>query len=489
MRMTTLTKLLASLPLGLAAAALAPSAAAQETSIDAERFKPAVTYDGFVTAEGSAVRPTADRWAFGLALNYAFNPLVAVDQDGDITTRFVGGRLGADLMASLTVAGPFAIGLDLPFFLVQTGDRDPSFAGLGDLRLVPKLRILDDRESIGLAFALEVRAPTHAGDFAGGTRVPVVWPKIIVDHRFGMGLRFGVNAGVLLREGTRFANIDAASEITYAVALGYRFGGNDGMVELGGEANGGVGLAAADLEEVPLEGLGYVKINPTDEWEIQAGPGVGLIPGYGIPTFRAFAAVRYTPTTHDKDHDGVADDEDRCPDVPEDRDADQDSDGCPEEDADDDKDGVPNADDDCPDLKETINGITDEDGCPDTGDRRVIYEDGQVRILDNVRFKTGSAQIDPESYSLLDQVALTLKANSQIKRIRVEGHSDDTGGREMNIRLSKARAQSVKQYLIKKGVSADRLTSEGYGPDKPLVSGSDEAARAKNRRVEFVIDE
>ena len=118
-----------------------------------------------------------------------------------------------------------------------------------------------------------------------------------------------------------------------------------------------------------------------------------------------------------------------------------------------------------------------------------IYEDGQVRILDNVRFKTGSAQIDPESYSLLDQVALTLKANSQIKRIRVEGHSDDTGGREMNIRLSKARAQSVKQYLIKKGVSADRLTSEGYGPDKPLVSGSDEAARAKNRRVEFVIDE
>jgi len=105
-----------------------------------------------------------------------------------------------------------------------------------------------------------VRAPTHAGDFAGGTRVPVVWPKIIVDHRFGMGLRLGVNAGVLLREGTRFANIDAASEITYAVALGYRFGGNDGMVELGARRTAG-GARAADIEEVPLEGLGYVKIN------------------------------------------------------------------------------------------------------------------------------------------------------------------------------------------------------------------------------------
>jgi len=62
-----------------------------------------------------------------------------------------------------------------------------------------------------------------------------------------------------------------------------------------------------------------------------------------------------------------------------------------------------------------------------------------VRILDNVRFKSGSAQIAPESYSLLDQVALTLKANPQIKRIRVEGHTDETGGRELNLRLSKAR--------------------------------------------------
>lgn len=467
---------------------LTAPAVAQETNVDVERFKPAVTHDGFVMAEGSGVRDPADPWEFALFLNYGRNQLVVV-RDSDVTRKFVSGRLGADLMASVTIAEPFALGLDLPFFLAQTGDVSPSFGGLGDIRLVPKLRILDDRESIGLGIVAELRAPTHAGDFAGGARNVVFWPRVVLDHRWASGPRLGVNAGVSLREGTTFGNVNAASEITYAVAFGYRIGGMDGTVELGAEVDGGIGLAAADREELPLEGLGYVKIYPSDEWEIALGPGIGLIPGYGVPTFRVFAGVRYTPTSHDRDHDGVPDDKDQCPDVPEDRDGDQDTDGCPEEDPDDDHDGVPNSEDECPEVKETINGVQDEDGCPDTGDPRVIYEEGKVRILDNVRFKTGSAQIDPESYSLLDQVALTLKANPEIKRVRVEGHTDDTGGREMNLRLSKARAHSVRSYLIAKGVSANRLTAEGYGPDRPLVSGTDDAARAKNRRVEFVIEE
>ncbi len=476
--------------LSLAAAATfaTQAARAQATNIDVERFKPAVTHDGFVETEGSAVRDASDRFELGLFLNYARNPLVVVDTAGDLQAQFVSGRMGLDLYGSATIAGPFAIGLDLPFFLVQTGDASPSFAGLGDVRLVPKLQILDDRDSIGLALLAELRAPTHAGDFAGGARNVVFWPRIVLDHRFAPGgLRVGANAGAALREGTTFLNVDAASEFTYAAALGYRFGGVEGPVEIGADVNGGVGLAAADAEEIPLEGLLYVKIDPDEEWQITAGPGFGLVPGYGIPVFRAFAGVRYAPTSHDRDHDGVGDDEDKCPEEREDRDGDRDGDGCPEEDADDDHDGVPNADDECPTVKETINGVADDDGCPDTGDPRVIYEEGKVRVLDNVRFRSGSAQIDPESYSLLDQVALTLKANPEIKRLRVEGHTDDTGPREMNVRLSKSRADSVRRYLIGKGVAPDRLTSEGYGPDKPLESGDDEASRAKNRRVEFII--
>ncbi|AUX24952.1 OmpA family outer membrane protein [Sorangium cellulosum] len=469
--------------------AAATSAAAQENDIDIERFKPAVTHDGFVVTEGSGVREPADPWAFGLFLNYARNPLIVATGDGEVRREIVGGRLGADLMASVTLAEPFAIGLSVPFFLAQSGEGSPSFAGLGDVRIVPKLRLLDDRDSIGLGLVAELRVPTHTGDFSGGARNVVFWPRIVLDHRFAPGLRFGVNAGVAIREGTQYENVEAASELTYAAALGYRFGGIDGKVEIGAEANGGVGLTAADLEETPLEALGYVKINPSDEWEIVAGPGIGALAGYGVPIFRVFAGVKYTPTSHDGDHDGVDDERDLCPDVPEDRDADYDSDGCPEEDADDDQDGVPNADDACPSEKETINGVEDDDGCPDEGEPRVTYEDGELVMRDTIRFQTGSAELEPESKRTLDQVALVLKAHPEVERVRIEGHTDETGTREFNIELSEQRAETVRKYLVRRGVSPGRLETEGYGPDRPIAEGDDEASRAKNRRVEFVVDD
>jgi outer membrane protein OmpA-like peptidoglycan-associated protein len=484
--------LLFALPVAMAALATSGAALAQsnETALDVERFKPALTHDPFVMTEGSAVREPENRWNLALWLNYGINPLVVVDETGALTDRYVGGRLGVDLIGSVTIAGPFAVGVGVPFFLAQTGDASPSFAGLGDVRLAPKIRILDDRKSIGLGLVAELRLPTHVGDYSGGARMVVFAPRIVVDHRFGTsGLRFGLNAGVLLREGTRFANVDAASEVTYSGALAYRIGGSQGKVELGLEAAGAVGMVAIDPEEVPLEALAFVKANPSKQWEIGGGAGMGIIPGYGVPTARFFAGVRWTPTTEDADHDGIPDDKDKCPNDPEDKDGDVDTDGCPEEDRDDDRDGVPNAEDRCPNKKEVINGVFDEDGCPDEGQQRVIYQDGKLTMLDNVQFKIGSAQIDPKSFKLLDQVALVLKANPQIKEISVEGHTDETGDREQNVTLSKMRAQSVRDYLVRKGVSPTRLSTEGYGPDKPLVQGTDAASRAKNRRVEFVLKE
>jgi outer membrane protein OmpA-like peptidoglycan-associated protein len=424
-------------------------------------------------------------------MNYSVNPLVTVTEAGDVSRRHVSGRLGMDLVASLTVFGPLSIGLGVPFFIAQTGDGSPSFAGLGDLRVVPKIRILDDKDLFGLAISAELRAPTHVGDFAGGARNVVFAPRLIADHRFGGGLRIGANIGAMIREKTTFFNVDAASELIYAAGLGYRFGDEKGKVELGAEVSGGVGLAAAETgpEEIPLEGLLYVKYNPTPEIEITGGPGMGLIAGYGIPTFRFFAGIRYRPSSPDEDRDGIPDSDDKCPSLAEDFDGDQDSDGCPEQkEVDADVDGVPDAEDRCPKEKETINGFEDEDGCPDEGPARVIYKEGKIQIIENVQFGSGSARIDPRSYSILNQVALTMKANPEIKKIRVEGHTDETGQREQNIRLSKLRANAVRQYLIAKGVNPDRLNAEGYGPDRPIAEGSDPASRAKNRRVEFVIE-
>jgi outer membrane protein OmpA-like peptidoglycan-associated protein len=463
-------------------------AAAQETELDVERFKPAVTTDGWVTAEGSGVRPSADPWEFGLLLNYGENQLVVVDGDGDVGQKFVAGRAGLDLVGSVTIAGPFALGLDLPFYAAQSGDADPSGAGLGDLRLVPKLRLLDDRKSLGLALAAEVRLPTHTGDFSGGTGMPVVAPKVILDHLWRNGIRLGFNVGALIREGTQFANVSADSEFAYAAALGYRFGGMDGKVEIGGELQGGVGLVEQDAEELPVEGFLFVRGRPHPNWEILGGPGFGVSGGYGVPTWRFFAGVRWRPTSHDRDHDGISDDDDECRREAEDRDRYQDLDGCPEEDPDEDGDGVSDRRDRCPDEEETINGFQDHDGCPDTGDSRVILEDGQMRILDQVRFEHGSAELEPDSERTLDQVALILKAHPEFETVRVEGHTDSTGPDAVNQRLSQERAETVRGYLIDQGVSPRRLTARGYGSSRPLIEGESDRALSRNRRVEFVIE-
>lgn len=480
-----------------------PAAPRPREPIDVERFKPHVTYDGFVMAEGSDVRPEDDRWEVGLYANYGLNQLVVVDETNTISDKFVSGRLGFDLVGSVTVIGPFSVGLGLPFFIAQTGDdadldgdrvpESPSFAGFGDIRIVPKIRILDDRELFGLAATAELRVPTHAGDFSGGARMIQFAPRIIGDHRFGdTGFRIGANVGVVIREGTRFENVNALSEFIYAAAASYRIGGWDGLVGIGAEVDGGTGMTSdPNFEELPLEGILYGAVYPTNEWTVTFGPGVGLVPGYGIPTFRFFAGVRYAPTQNDRDGDGIPDSEDACPDTPEDRDGYQDADGCPDfdDEKDDDKDGIPNSEDECPDQKETINGIEDDDGCPDGGEPKVIRKEQKLLVLENIEFATASARIQPQSFGILDQVALMLKANPDIERLRIEGHTDSRGARELNMRLSQNRADSVRQYLIMKGISPDRLEAQGFGPDRPLVEEVDDAALQKNRRVEFVIVE
>ncbi len=185
------------------------------------------------------------------------------------------------------------------------------------------------------------------------------------------------------------------------------------------------------------------------------------------------------PAPPDRDKDGIIDADDRCPDDPEDKDGIQDDDGCPEVDVD--NDGVPDVEDACPFEPGPRSEVAEKNGCPGL---TKFEDDGSITLLQPIQFEYNRATIKPVSYPILDEVVILLKARPDIS-IGVYGYTDNVGGRDYNLRLSRARAQACMQYLVKHGIDESRLQSEGYGPDKPVADNATEEGRAKNRRVEF----
>lgn len=113
----------------------------------------------------------------------------------------------------------------------------------------------------------------------------------------------------------------------------------------------------------------------------------------------------------------------------------------------------------------------------------------KIEILEKVFFDVGKSTIQPESHALLDEVSAILVDHPEVSRIRIEGHTDARGSASRNRRLSAARADAVRTYMIESGVEAERLEAVGYGPDKPLDPSRTKAAYDLNRRVEFMIVE
>jgi outer membrane protein OmpA-like peptidoglycan-associated protein len=113
---------------------------------------------------------------------------------------------------------------------------------------------------------------------------------------------------------------------------------------------------------------------------------------------------------------------------------------------------------------------------------------GDKVILKNVFFEVGKSAILPMSYPELEKV-YNLLVNNPSVRVEISGHTDNTGSRTSNMKLSKARAQSVASYLEAKGIYEGRFSVKGYGPDMPIESNESTIGRALNRRVEFVVIE
>jgi outer membrane protein OmpA-like peptidoglycan-associated protein len=230
-------------------------------------------------------------------------------------------------------------------------------------------------------------------------------------------------------------------------------------------------------------------------------------------TSREFVEVA-APKPHDTDGDGIVDTSDQCILEPEDKDGYLDDDGCP--DPDNDADGIVDTADKCPNEPEDLDGFQDDDGCPDPdndgdgvadledycpntpgvrgGDKPgcpkknslIVVTEKEIRITQQIQFEFNKSVIRPGiSFKILDEVVQVLGDNPKIT-LEVQGHTDNVGTDAYNMKLSQARADAVRAYLVGHGVSASRLTSRGYGFHQPLVPNTTAANRELNRRVQFI---
>jgi OOP family OmpA-OmpF porin len=121
--------------------------------------------------------------------------------------------------------------------------------------------------------------------------------------------------------------------------------------------------------------------------------------------------------------------------------------------------------------------------------KRVEVTADKIVIREKIQFDFNKATIKEESHDLLSEIVQVVQENEHIKKVSIEGHTDDQGSDKYNQKLSDQRAKSVLDHLVSKGVDAGRLTAKGFGESKPIASNETEEGKEQNRRVEFIITE
>jgi outer membrane protein OmpA-like peptidoglycan-associated protein len=502
----------------LIAAGLLPATAAAQVNL--EQFRPQMDGRGLFAAESPRGLAPLEL-AVGVALHYARDPLHPLAPGGR-GGALIAGRLTNELLLALGLASWLEVGLAVP--LVVVNDTYEGAAGVsggagpGPVRLQLKFRILNEADhGIGLAFVPRLGFASAATSGLLADSEAAFSPMLVFERHLGRG-RVLFNVGYTARKEGRILGQGFDDELFWRLGFGFRA---SRRVELALELGGAT--AASDVfgpNEIlnPFELTVGARIKLGRRAHLALGFGPGLSGGYGTPVFRTLAALTVTsreepplrPALPDWDGDGVPDRVDRCPKqwgTPENQ-------GCPPSDRD--NDGVPDDEDRCPLTPGPIehNGCppdldTDRDGTPDSvddcprqpgkGPRGCPRKGAQlrrrtIRILDRVRFGPQSADLRPESHAILDAVAALLQQHPQVALAEIQGHTDDTGDDQFNLKLSQERAEAVKRYLVSKGVAEGRLAPHGYGEDRPIrpvtermTAAEKEAARAMNRRVQFVI--
>ena len=490
---------------------------------------------------------TLDRGGYSLGLNasYGRKPLSIESPDGDHLGDLVGSVGTLEVLGALGVVDRFEIGLSLPFHRNSAGSdfettpppavtaatlHDSEIA-FGDIRVVPRIGLLrhDGPAGVDLALAGTVWLPTGSDPAYAGESLRVE-PRLALDYQTRSWL-IAFNAGYLIRGPADVLGTTVDDQLSFGVGADIGLGKTFSLL---GEVTARLNVLEKDFggEDVASEALLGLRVRTQGGFGMQLAGGPGLTRGVNSPVYRVIAAIGFEgapapapepdePLELDGDGDGITDLADRCPREAEDRDQFQDDDGCP--DADNDADGLADTRDRCPLEAEDRDHFQDEDGCPD-GDNdadgladaqdacpneagtpetkgcpapeppapeppaAVVIAKEKIELRDTILFGNNNSQIQAQSQPLVDAIAKLLTEHPELELIAIEGHTDDRGKTAHNQRLSEARAKSVMEALVARGIAANRLKSAGYGPSRPIAPNDSDENRAKNRRVELKIE-
>ena len=335
-------------------------------ALDIQNFQPVNGPFGIFSVDSST---TTNHLQFsgGFVLNFAKEPLVLVSDDPNVSDEpIVDDQLVGDVVATLGLYDIAEVGLALPVYLVNNaavGTQNLDGATIGDLRLRPKITVLDSKdELVGLGFYLQMGFPTGDDQAFTSSGSFYARPGVIVDSRIRK-LLLSANLTANLQETRQFGDLDVGSQLLYSAGAEYEI--VEGKFLVGGELFGSSSFDdfLSKVEESPLEGLVGVKYRTPVGINFETAAGGGLVSGFGSPAYRVVFGIRYGVYDDDLDDDGIVNSDDECPNDPEDLDGFEDENGCP--DNDNDKDGLADRDDTCPNDAEDMDQFEDEDGCPD----------------------------------------------------------------------------------------------------------------------------
>jgi len=565
----------------------APRAEAAPSGFSVARFEPTPAGEWSFGVDHPWYARTRDAFAAGLTLDYAHDPLVFGLRSGTTFTEQQ-AVIEHQLVGHVDLAGSFldrvTLSASLPVVLYEGGTAADgvapnSGAAVGDMRFGVMVRIFG--QPLASAFSLhagaDIWAPIGAGsDHAGDPGVRFALPKLVAAG-FSHRVLWSATATFLYRPEASIGSEPAGKgnsvgpEVQLGGAIGYmdqrrRFSVGPEAI-LATVVTGGHGF---HKDFTSLEMLLGAQYNAIRRIQLGLALGLGMLREPGTPDFRMLFRVAYAPfrgpkpatappppasagdhivlPPSDRDHDGVADDADLCPDDPRgdtpdparagcplrDRDGDGVVDGldeCPDEaagahpdpkrhgcpDKDSDGDGVFDSADQCVDvpagrnpdaarpgcplpdrdgdlIPDASDACPDKPGAPDPDPKKngcpglVELHRGQIVISQQIFFETASDRILPKSFPILQAVANVLVAMPELK-ISIEGHTDNRGKPAYNLDLSDRRSKSVRAWLIEHGIAAERLTARGFGQEKPIADNRTARGRATNRRVEFRIVE